>query len=202
MLTKYKIVSFYPYTILSIPFCPYHFVRYHFVRSPLRQYAERQLRIERGVPVTDPVRADCFRISSALKLVPRFEDSKMDLYLIAFQKCMLIHTFSKDCWTRLIHTQLTEKALKVYAELKVEILWILKFWRRPYCWLMIVCLNFIGSASHIVQAERRDLHEFCLQISTLVEILDGWRGSVWWCWTNARSCQTWAVRKLSPCRTT
>src|SRR6218665_1968813 len=23
-------------TILSVPFCPYHFVQYHFVRSPLR----------------------------------------------------------------------------------------------------------------------------------------------------------------------
>src|SRR6218665_2665914 len=28
-------MPFCPYTILSIPFCPYHFVRYHFVRSPL-----------------------------------------------------------------------------------------------------------------------------------------------------------------------
>jgi|SRR6218665_1424958 len=28
--------TFYGSRILSIPFCPYHFVRYHFVRSPSR----------------------------------------------------------------------------------------------------------------------------------------------------------------------
>src|SRR6218665_1290399 len=39
MLTKYKIVPFCPYHFVQyhfvcIPFCPYHFVPYHFVQSP------------------------------------------------------------------------------------------------------------------------------------------------------------------------
>src|SRR6218665_788155 len=44
----------------------------------------------------------------------------MDVYRIAFEKCMLVHQFPKDAWTQLIHTQLTGKALKVFAELSVE----------------------------------------------------------------------------------
>ena len=70
--------------------------------------------------VTDPVRADGFRLSSAIKFVPHFQDSQTDLYLVAFEKCMLVHKFPKDSWTRLIHTQLNGKALKVFAELSVE----------------------------------------------------------------------------------
>src|SRR6218665_1731256 len=42
MYTKYKFVHFCPYlfvhTILSIPFCPYHFAQYHFVRIPFCPY--------------------------------------------------------------------------------------------------------------------------------------------------------------------
>src|SRR6218665_3384550 len=34
-------MPFCPYTILSIPFCPYHFVRYHFVRSPVALFRDR-----------------------------------------------------------------------------------------------------------------------------------------------------------------
>ena len=44
----------------------------------------------------------------------------MDVYLIAFEKCMLVHHFPKDAWSQLIHTQLNGKALKVFAELSVE----------------------------------------------------------------------------------
>ena len=58
-----------------------------------------------GGPVTDPVRADGFRLSSAVKFVPRFQDNQMDVYLIAFEKCMSVHHFPKDAWTQLIHTQ-------------------------------------------------------------------------------------------------
>ena len=59
----------------------------------MRQHTERQLRIERGVPVMDTVRADGFRLSSAVKFVPRFQDNQMDVYLVAFEKCMLVHHF-------------------------------------------------------------------------------------------------------------
>lgn len=55
-------------------------------RERLRQHAERQLRIERGVSVSDPVRNGGFRLSSAAKFVPSFEDSQMYLHLIAFEK--------------------------------------------------------------------------------------------------------------------
>lgn len=44
----------------------------------------------------------------------------MDLYLIAFQKCMLVHRFPKKSWTQLIHTKLIGNSLKIFAELSVE----------------------------------------------------------------------------------
>ena len=51
--------------------------------------------------------------------MPRFDDSQVDFYLEAFEKAMLLHKFPRETWTKLIHTQLTGKALKVFAELSV-----------------------------------------------------------------------------------
>ena len=39
---------------------------------------------------------------------------------MAFEKAMLVPNFPKDQWTKLIQTQLTGKALKVFSELTVE----------------------------------------------------------------------------------
>src|SRR6218665_4003740 len=37
-------VLFCPCTILAIPFCPYHFIRYHFVREPYKVYGIYNIR--------------------------------------------------------------------------------------------------------------------------------------------------------------
>jgi transposase InsO family protein len=78
-------------------------------------------RIERGVAIPVPTSAnDSFKLANAVKFVPKFDDSQMDQYLLAFEKAMLVLNFPKDRWTQLIQTQLTGKALKVFSELTVE----------------------------------------------------------------------------------
>lgn len=62
-------------------------------REQIRQHEEHQLRFERGVPVLNPIRTDGFRLSSPVKFVPHFRDDEMHLFLIAFEKCMLVHKF-------------------------------------------------------------------------------------------------------------
>lgn len=63
---------------------------------------------------------DRFRIASAVKLLPKFDEIDIEYYLLSFEKTMAIHKFPKDKWTALMHTQLTGKAQKVFAELSVE----------------------------------------------------------------------------------
>src|ERR1043165_9420846 len=61
-----------------------------------------------------------FNISSAVKFVPRFDDSNLEHYLQAFEKAMELHQFPKDKWSALIHTKLTGKALQIFGELSLE----------------------------------------------------------------------------------
>jgi len=44
----------------------------------------------------------------------------MTQFLNAFEHAMAIHNFSRNKWTQLIHTKLTGKARKVFAELSVD----------------------------------------------------------------------------------
>ena len=61
-----------------------------------------------------------FRLASAIKFVPKFSELDVENYLVSFEKIMAIHKFPKDKWTALMHTQLTGKAQKVFAELSIE----------------------------------------------------------------------------------
>src|SRR6218665_3873672 len=90
-------------------------------KEKARQHEINLKRLDQNLPVvTDPIPNDSFRLSGAIKFVPPFDDVDMTQFLNAFEKAMAIHNFPKDKWTQLIHTKLTGKAQKVFAELGVE----------------------------------------------------------------------------------
>ena len=60
---------------------------------------------------------DGFRLTAAIKFVPPFNDVAMTQFLNAFENAISI--FPREKWTQLIHTKLTGKAQKVFAELSV-----------------------------------------------------------------------------------
>src|SRR6218665_533195 len=77
----------------------------------------------KGIQVDEvghPEDTDSFRMSSAIKFVTKFQEHDLEQLLLNFEKSMEIHNFPKDKWTPLIHTKLTGKAQKVFAELGVE----------------------------------------------------------------------------------
>src|SRR6218665_2471544 len=63
---------------------------------------------------------DSFRMSSAIKFVPNFQEHDLEQFLLNFEKSMEIHNFPKDKWTALIHTKLTAKVSKVFSALSTE----------------------------------------------------------------------------------
>src|SRR6218665_147307 len=63
---------------------------------------------------------DSFRMSAAIKFVPKFQEHDLEQFLLNFEKSMEIHNFPKDKWTALIHTKLTGKASKVFSALSIE----------------------------------------------------------------------------------
>src|SRR6218665_3624615 len=90
-------------------------------KEKARQHEINLKRLDQNLSVvSDPIQNDSFRLSAAIKFVPPFDDVDMTQFLNAFENAMAIHNFPKDKWTQLIHTKLTGKAQKVFAELGVE----------------------------------------------------------------------------------
>src|SRR6218665_3056916 len=63
---------------------------------------------------------DSFRMSSAIKFVPKFQEQDLEQFLLNFEKSMEIPNFPKDKCKALIHTKLTGKASKVFSALSTE----------------------------------------------------------------------------------
>src|ERR1043165_2384496 len=86
-----------------------------------RQYELELKRIEAKVLNPSPEQdKDVFRVASAVKLVPKFDEANIEHYFISFEKAMTIHKFPRDKWTALLHPQLTGKAQQVFSELSLE----------------------------------------------------------------------------------
>lgn len=88
-----------------------------------RQYELELRRIDR--PTADGSERtnrdnESFRLASAIKFVPKWEDTDIEQYLLSFEKAMMLHHFPRDKWTALLHPQLTGKAQKVFSELSLE----------------------------------------------------------------------------------
>ena len=88
-------------------------------KDKVRQHELKLKKLENNVIEQDDMEQG-FRMSNAVKFVPKFDELDVEHYLLAFEKAMQIHKFPKDKWTGLIHTQLTGKAQKVFSELSVE----------------------------------------------------------------------------------
>src|SRR6218665_3969701 len=82
-------------------------------REQIRKHRLRTqgIRVDEGGHTED---TDSFRMSSAIKFVPKFQEQDLEQFLFNFEKSMEIHNFPKDKWTALIHTKLTGKASKVF----------------------------------------------------------------------------------------
>src|ERR1043165_9447767 len=86
-----------------------------------RQYELELKRIEAKVLNPSPEQdKNVFRVASAEKLVPKFDEANIEHYFISFEKAMTIHKFPRDKWTALLHPQLTGKAQQVFSELSLE----------------------------------------------------------------------------------
>lgn len=60
-----------------------------------RKHDLDRLRVEHGVPLSVPAASnDGFKLDSAIKFVPRFDDSQVDIYLQSFEKAMPLNQFS------------------------------------------------------------------------------------------------------------
>src|SRR5688572_240815 len=88
-------------------------------KDKVRQHELKLKKLENNVIEQDDMEQG-FRMSNAVKFVPKFDELDVEHYLLAFEKAMQIHKFPKDKWKGLIHTQLTGKAQKVFSELSVE----------------------------------------------------------------------------------
>src|SRR6218665_106397 len=88
-------------------------------REQIRKHGLRTqgIRVDEGGHTED---TDSFRMSSAIKFVPKFQEQDLEKFLLNFEKSMEIHNFPKDKWTALIHTKLTGKASKVFSTLSTE----------------------------------------------------------------------------------
>src|ERR1043165_753399 len=86
-----------------------------------RQYELELKRIEAKVLNPSPEHdKDVFRMASAVKFVPKFDEANIEHYFVSFEKAMTIHKFPRDKWTALLHPQLTGKAQQVFSELSLE----------------------------------------------------------------------------------
>ena len=60
---------------------------------------------------------DNFRVVDAARMIPKFDPSDLENYLLSFERICAVNNWRKDHWSAILQTQLTGKALKVFAEL-------------------------------------------------------------------------------------
>lgn len=66
---------------------------------------------------TSQQRVDNFRVVDAARMVPNFDPSDIENYLLSFERICTVNFWPKEHWSAVLQTQLTGKALKVFAEL-------------------------------------------------------------------------------------
>ena len=87
---------------------------------------ERERELERAHEITvlqlkKGMSQDQFSISSAMKLVPQFDEKNVAEFFIAFEKIASKLQWPEVMWTTLVQSRLTGKAQKVYVSLKDDI---------------------------------------------------------------------------------
>lgn len=70
-------------------------------------------------PVAAP-RTALFRVDAAIKLVPRFNETDVESFLVSFEKIAHLNAWPENKLSAILQAQLTGKALKVFSELSNE----------------------------------------------------------------------------------
>lgn len=87
------------------------------------QLALRQLELNLSSANIGPLaanRTNFFRVDTAIKLVPRFNENDVESFLIGFEKIAQLNAWPEDKYTAILQAHLTGKALKVFTELSLE----------------------------------------------------------------------------------
>ena len=88
-----------------------------------RQFELRRLELQR--PQAPPVAArrdsaPAFKVENAVRLIPRFTDQDVEIFLLSFEKIAVLNNFPRERYSAILQAHLTGKALKVFTELTTE----------------------------------------------------------------------------------
>src|ERR1700733_14307772 len=73
-----------------------------------------------GVKLEKASDSGMFRVSSALKLIPKFDNGDIENYLRTFEKAVVMNKIPKEQWSNLLFPQLTLKGREVFQSLELE----------------------------------------------------------------------------------
>jgi len=78
-------------------------------------------RIELGLPsaaatADDRRQAPAFRINTAIKIIPKFNEHDVESFLLSLKKTVQLNQFPEDKYVSILQAQLTGKALKVMVD--------------------------------------------------------------------------------------
>ena len=59
-------------------------------------------------------------VENAVRLIPKFQDTDIEAFLLSFEKIAALNNFPQDKYTAILQAHLTGKALKVFTELNTE----------------------------------------------------------------------------------
>ena len=80
-----------------------------------------ELAAQSGTASADDRRpAPAFRIDTAVKLIPKFNEHDVESFLLSFEKIAQLNKFPEDKYAAILQAHLTGKALKVFTELSIE----------------------------------------------------------------------------------
>ena len=89
-------------------------------RARQHELAMRQLELEaQRVGNSAREQTPVFRVESAVKLIPKFNEHDLDSFLLSFEKIAQLNNFPLDKYAAVLQAHLTGKALKVFTELSV-----------------------------------------------------------------------------------
>jgi len=90
-------------------------------RQQQHELTLRRLELEAGcVLVPAPIPTPTFRVESAIKLIPKFNENDIESVLISFEKIVSLNSFPAEKYAAVLQAHLTGKALKVFTELTAE----------------------------------------------------------------------------------
>jgi len=90
-------------------------------REREHQLTLRRLELESRHVDSDNIaqRQSAFRVETAVKLIPKFNEHDIESFLITFEKIAQLNNFPEDKYAAVLQAHLTGKALKVFTELSV-----------------------------------------------------------------------------------